>query len=80
MVADHIYDSLEIVCAKFGFQGQCVYHKTIFFTTMYNKTIILIGFGFWDAVFPQIIAGGDYFFLRTKRGRLFEGGDYYKYC
>ena len=27
-------------------------------------------------VFPQIIDGGDYFYFRTKRGRLFEGGDY----
>ena len=26
-------------------------------------------------VFPRIIAGGDYFFFRTKRGRLFKGGD-----
>ena len=25
-------------------------------------------------VFPRIIAGGDYFFSRPKRGRLFEGG------
>ena len=24
-------------------------------------------------VFPRIIAGGDYFFFRIKRGRLFEG-------
>ena len=32
------------------------------------------------AVFPRIIAGGDYFFFRTKRGRLFEGGDYFKQC
>ena len=36
-------------------------------------------------VFPRIIAGGDYFYFRTKRGRLFEGrrlfegGDYFKY-
>ena len=37
---------------------------------------------------PRIIARGDYFFFRTKRGRLFEGrrlfkgGDYFmiKYC
>ena len=34
-----------------------------------------------NTVFPRIIAGGDYFFFRTKRGRLFEvrrlfeGGD-----
>ena len=79
MVADHIYDSLEIVCTKLGIQGQCVYHNTILFTTVCNKTI-LIGFGFWDTVFPRIIAGGDYFFFRTKRGRIFEGGDYFKYC
>ena len=26
-------------------------------------------------VFPRIIAGGDYFSFRTKRGRLFKGGD-----
>ena len=36
-------------------------------------------------VFPRIIAGDDYFFFRTERGRLFEGrrlfegGDYFKY-
>ena len=36
-------------------------------------------------IFPQIIAGGDYFFFCTKRGRifkgrqLFEGGDYFIY-
>ena len=28
---------------------------------------------FGSTVFPRIIAGGDYFFFRTKRGRLFEG-------
>ena len=53
--------------ALYSIQGQCVYHNTIFFTTVYNKTI-LIGFGFWDTVFPRIIAGGDYFFFHTKRG------------
>ena len=26
-----------------------------------------------NTVFPRIIAGSDYFFFRTKRGRLFEG-------
>ena len=26
-----------------------------------------------DTVFPRIIDGGDYFYFRTKRGRLFEG-------
>ena len=31
-------------------------------------------------VFLRIIAGGNYFFFRTKRGRLFEGRDYFKYC
>ena len=77
MVADHIYDSLEIVCTKLGIQGQCVYRNTIFFTTVFNKTI-LIGFGFWDIVLPRIIAGDDYCFFRTKKGRLFEGGDYFK--
>ena len=25
------------------------------------------------SVFPQIIAGADYYFFRTKMGRLFEG-------
>ena len=36
-------------------------------------------------VFPRIIAGGDYFYFHTKRGRLFEGrqlfeeGNYFKY-
>ena len=32
-----------------------------------------------NTVFPRIIAGGDYFFFRTKRERLFEGYDYFKY-
>ena len=32
-----------------------------------------------NTVFPQIIAGGDYFFFRTEKGRLFDGGDYFKY-
>ena len=31
-------------------------------------------------VFSGIVAGGDYLFFRTKGGRLFEGGDYFKYC
>ena len=37
-------------------------------------------------VFPQIIALGDFFFFRTKRGQLFEGrqlfagDDYFKFC
>ena len=53
MVADHIYDSLQIVCTKLGIQGQCVYYNTILFTTVYNNTI-LIGLGFWDTIFPQI--------------------------
>ena len=79
MVADHIYESLQIVCTKLGIQGQCVYHNTIFLTTVYNKTI-LIGFGFWDTVFPSIIAGGNYCYFCTKRGQLFERGDYFKYC
>ena len=26
-----------------------------------------------DTLIPQIIAGGDYYFLSTKRSRLFEG-------
>ena len=53
MVADHIYNSLETVGTKLCIQGQSVYQKTIFLTTVFNKTI-LIGFGFWDTVFPQI--------------------------
>ena len=28
-----------------------------------------------DRPFPSLIAGGDYFFFRTKRGRLFVEGD-----
>ena len=32
-----------------------------------------------STVFPRIIAGGDYSFFRTKRGSLFEGGDYFKF-
>ena len=32
-----------------------------------------------STVFPWIIAGGKYFFFRTKRERLFEGHDYFKY-
>ena len=39
---------------------------------------------FWPpvtaTVFPRMIAGGHYFFFRTKRGRLFKGGAYFKYC
>ena len=31
-------------------------------------------------IFPRIIAGGNYIFSRTKRGRFFEGGDYFQYC
>ena len=31
-------------------------------------------------LFPRIITGGDYLFFSTKRGRIFEGGDYFKYC
>lgn len=34
----------------------------------------------WDTVFPRIIGGGDYYVFRTKRGRSFEGGDYFKHC
>ena len=34
----------------------------------------------WNTVFPRIIAGGNYFFFRSKRGRLLDGGDYLKYC
>ena len=32
----------------------------------------------FNTVFCRIIAG-DNFYFRTKRGRLFEGGDYFKY-
>ena len=35
---------------------------------------------FESTVFPWIIAGGNYFFFHIRRGRLFEGGDYFKYC
>ena len=28
-----------------------------------------------NTVFPRTIAGGDYLFFRTERGRLFDGGD-----
>ena len=31
-----------------------------------------------NTVFPQIIGRGDYYFFLTKRGRLFEEGDYFK--
>ena len=31
-------------------------------------------------MFPRIIAGGEYFFFRIKRGWFFERGDYFKYC
>ena len=42
----------------------------------------------WTAatVFSRIIAGDEYFFFRTEKGRLFEGrrlfegGDYFIYC
>ena len=30
-------------------------------------------------VFPQIIARGYFLIFRTKRGRLFQGGDYFIY-
>ena len=33
-----------------------------------------------NTVFPRIIAGGNYFFFCTKRGRLLDGGDYLNYC
>ena len=69
MVADHIYDSLQIVCTKLGIQGRCVYHNTIFFTTVFNKTI-LIGFGFWDTLFLRIIAGGGLFLFSQQKGAI----------
>ena len=31
-------------------------------------------------VLPRMIAGGEYSFFGTKRGRLFEEDDYFKYC
>ena len=31
-----------------------------------------------NIVFPQIIGRGNYYFFLTKRGRLFEEGDYFK--
>ena len=42
----------------------------------FSKIMILT----WNTVFPRIIAGGNYFFFRSKRGRLLDGGDYLKYC
>ena len=42
-------------------------------------------YSFRDTVFPRIVAGSDYFYFRTKRGRLFqvrrlfEGGDQFRY-
>ena len=37
--------------------------------------------GYCDTIFPRILAAGaDYFFFSIKRGRLFEGGDDFKYC
>ena len=67
------------LCAQSLVFKEDVFIITLSSSTVDNKTI-LIGFGFWDTVFPRIIAGGDYFFFRIKRGRLFEGGDYFKYC
>ena len=37
------------------------------------------GYSYQNTVLPRIIAGGDYFFVCIKRGRLFEGGNYFKY-
>ena len=34
---------------------------------------------FASTVFPRKITEGDYFYFRTKRGRLFKGGDYFRY-
>ena len=34
---------------------------------------------FASTVFPRKITGGDYFYFRTKRRRLFKGGDYFRY-
>ena len=48
-------------------QMECVNNKRFFYVQ--NEI----------TVFPRITAGGDYFFFRTDRGRLFEGGDYFKY-
>ena len=49
--------------------------------SIYTKLgdFVKLGLHFMTTVFPRIIAGGVYFYFRTKRGRLFEGGDYFKY-
>ena len=49
--------------------------------SVYTKLgdFVKLGLHFMTTVFPRIIAGGVYFYFRTKRGRLFEGGDYFKY-
>ena len=36
--------------------------------------------GYCGTIFPRITARGDYFIFSIKRGRLFEGGDDFKYC
>ena len=71
LVADHIYESLQIVFTKLGIQGQCVYHNTISSQPCIIKHF-LIGSGFWDTVFLQIIAGGDFLFLHQK-GAIIRG-------
>ena len=69
MVADHIYDSLEIVCTKLGIQGQCVYRNTIFFTTVFNKTI-LIGFGFLGYRISSNNSWGRLFLFSHQKGAI----------
>ena len=61
--------------------------KTVFWSTSRHSFYYSMRNAYSDlienkmgAVFPRIIAGGNYFFFRTKRGRLFEGGDYFKQC
>ena len=53
------------------------------FYCLFYKVVILFSIEGLDGVtvFPRIIAGvSDYFFFRTKRGRFFKGGAYFKYC
>ena len=75
---------LIIDCFKFVFWSisctcrarRCIKQFWEYFSFCHTKHTVL----------PRIIAGGDYFFFRTKRGRLFEGrrlfqgGNYFKYC
>ena len=62
------------------FATEKTYQDHLRAVTSVSKMVALL-----HTVFPRIIAGGDYFFFRTERGRLFkgrrlfEGGDYFKY-